>query len=107
MGTDAAPAVEVAGAVSALKSPESDFDIILVGDSDVLQADAIAMLGTSVGVLPIRELVVEKADISALPPDSQRLFSPTSSDNVAALQKPSQDHPVVQQLVAAYTSATF
>ena len=40
MGTDAAPAVEVAGAVSALKSPESDFDIILVGDSDVLPGGA-------------------------------------------------------------------
>ncbi len=39
MGTDAAPAVEVAGAVSALKNPESDFDVILVGDSDVLQAE--------------------------------------------------------------------
>ena len=39
MGTDAAPAVEVAGAVSALQRPESDFDVILVGDSDVLQAE--------------------------------------------------------------------
>jgi glycerol-3-phosphate acyltransferase PlsX len=39
MGTDAAPAVEVAGAVSALKSPKSDCEIILVGDSDVLEAE--------------------------------------------------------------------
>ncbi len=36
MGTDAAPAVEVAGAINALKNPGSDVDIILVGDSDVL-----------------------------------------------------------------------
>ena len=34
-----APAAEVAGALSALKSPESDFDVILVGDSVVLQAE--------------------------------------------------------------------
>ncbi len=39
MGADAAPAVEVAGAVSALKNPESDCEIILVGDSDVLEAE--------------------------------------------------------------------
>jgi len=39
MGTDAAPAVEVAGAVSALRNPELDSDIILVGDSDVVQAE--------------------------------------------------------------------
>lgn len=39
MGTDAAPAVEVAGAVSALRSPESDCEIILVGDSDILSAE--------------------------------------------------------------------
>ena len=45
MGTDAAPAVEVAGAVSALKSPESNFDIILVGDSDVLQAELVKHTG--------------------------------------------------------------
>lgn len=39
MGTDAAPAVEVAGAVDALKSPETDFEVILVGDVDLLQAE--------------------------------------------------------------------
>ena len=39
MGTDAAPEVEVAGAVSALRSPKLDSDIILVGDSDVVQAE--------------------------------------------------------------------
>ena len=39
MGTDAAPAVEVAGAVDALKNSASDFDIILVGDSDLLETE--------------------------------------------------------------------
>ncbi|MCH7932383.1 MAG: phosphate acyltransferase PlsX [Gemmatimonadetes bacterium] len=39
MGTDTAPAPEVAGAVSALKDPESDFEVILVGDLDSLQAE--------------------------------------------------------------------
>ena len=39
MGTDAAPAVEVAGAVNALRNPESDFEVILVGDSDALEAE--------------------------------------------------------------------
>ena len=39
MGTDAAPATEVAGAVSALKSPGSDFEITLVGKSDILEAE--------------------------------------------------------------------
>ena len=39
MGTDAAPAVEVAGAVSALEDPKSDFEIILVGDSDMLEEE--------------------------------------------------------------------
>ena len=39
MGTDAAPAVEVAGAINALKNPGSDFDIILVGHSDVIETE--------------------------------------------------------------------
>ncbi len=39
MGTDAAPTAEVAGAVSALQSPESDVEIVLVGDSGVLEAE--------------------------------------------------------------------
>jgi glycerol-3-phosphate acyltransferase PlsX len=39
MGTDTAPAAEVAGAVSALRNPESDFEIILVGDSATVEAE--------------------------------------------------------------------
>ncbi len=39
MGTDRAPAAEVAGAVSALQDPASDFEILLVGDSDTLEAE--------------------------------------------------------------------
>lgn len=39
MGTDAAPAVEVVGAVSALRNPKSDCEVILVGDSEVLRAE--------------------------------------------------------------------
>ena len=39
MGTDTAPAAEVAGAVNALRNPESDFEVVLVGDSDVLQPE--------------------------------------------------------------------
>lgn len=74
--------------------------------SDVLEADAIAMLGTSVGVLPVRELVVTKEGLPALPPACQKLFVPRS-DNTAALLKPSHDHPIIQQLVEAYTSAIF
>ena len=41
MGTDTAPAAEVAGAVGALKSPDSDFDVILVGDSDSLETELV------------------------------------------------------------------
>ena len=74
--------------------------------SDVLEADAIAMLGTSVGVLPMRELVVSKGDLASLPPKCQKLFVPRG-DNMAALLKPSQDNPIIQQLVEAYTSAIF
>jgi phosphate acyltransferase len=62
MGTDAAPAVEVAGAVSALKSPESDFDIILVGDSAVLEAE----LGKHAG-FPTGRLSVVHASERVLP----------------------------------------
>ncbi len=39
MGSDAAPSVEVAGAVSALRNSESDFEVILVGDSDVIEKE--------------------------------------------------------------------
>lgn len=39
MGTDQAPATEVAGAVSALQDPQSDFDIILVGDRAILESE--------------------------------------------------------------------
>lgn len=39
MGTDKAPAAEVAGAVSALQDPESDFEILLVGDRQILEAE--------------------------------------------------------------------
>lgn len=39
MGTDGAPVTEVAGAVLALKDVESDFEIILVGDSATLQEE--------------------------------------------------------------------
>ncbi len=62
MGTDAAPAVEVAGAVSALKSPESDFDVILVGDSEVLQAELAKHTG-----FPTDRLSVVHASERVLP----------------------------------------
>jgi len=62
MGTDAAPAVEVAGAVRALNSPESDFEVILVGDSEVLErelakhtefpADRLSIAHASERILP-------------------------------------------------------
>ncbi len=39
MGTDDAPAVEVAGAVEALKELESDIEIVLVGDQAVIEAE--------------------------------------------------------------------
>ena len=39
MGTDRAPATEVAGAVSALEDPQSDFEILLVGDRAVLEPE--------------------------------------------------------------------
>jgi glycerol-3-phosphate acyltransferase PlsX len=39
MGTDTAPTAEVAGAVRALESPQSDFEIILVGDAALVQAE--------------------------------------------------------------------
>ena len=39
MGTDTAPVAEVAGAIEALRNPETNFEIVLVGDSDVLQAE--------------------------------------------------------------------
>jgi glycerol-3-phosphate acyltransferase PlsX len=39
MGTDEAPSVEVVGAISALRTPGSDFEVILVGDSEVLEKE--------------------------------------------------------------------
>ena len=62
MGTDAAPAVEVTGAVNALGSPESDFEIILVGDSDVLQAELAKHTG-----FPSDRLSVAHATEQVLP----------------------------------------
>jgi glycerol-3-phosphate acyltransferase PlsX len=39
MGTDAAPATEVAGAIRALEELDGDFEIVLVGDPDLIQAE--------------------------------------------------------------------
>lgn len=39
MGTDAAPAVEVEGALRALKESEDDIEIVLVGDPDLIRAE--------------------------------------------------------------------
>jgi len=39
MGTDKAPAIEVSGAMMALMDPKSDFEVILVGDGDALEAE--------------------------------------------------------------------
>jgi glycerol-3-phosphate acyltransferase PlsX len=62
MGTDEAPTAEVAGAVSALKIPDSDFEVILVGDSVALQdelakhagfpSDRLSIVHASQRVLP-------------------------------------------------------
>ena len=62
MGTDTAPAAEVAGAVNALRNPETDFEVILVGDSDVLEpeldkhtgfpTDRLSIIHASERVLP-------------------------------------------------------
>jgi len=62
MGTDAAPTIEVAGAISALNSPESDFEIILVGDSDVLQAELAKHTG-----FPTNRLSIVHASERVLP----------------------------------------
>ncbi len=39
MGTDRAPAIEVAGAVAALRELEPDLEIILVGDREIVEAE--------------------------------------------------------------------
>jgi len=62
MGTDRAPAAEVAGAVSAIQDPDSDFEILLVGDRDILEselalhqsypADRLTIIHASDRVLP-------------------------------------------------------
>ena len=39
MGTDHAPASEVAGAVEALQELEQDIEVVLVGDSDAIDAE--------------------------------------------------------------------
>ena len=36
MGTDNAPRIEIAGAIEALREQESDVELILVGDRDVI-----------------------------------------------------------------------
>ena len=42
MGTDSAPAAEVAGAIEALRhATSSDVEVILVGDEDLIQAEQI------------------------------------------------------------------
>jgi glycerol-3-phosphate acyltransferase PlsX len=77
MGTDAAPAVEVAGALSALKNSESDFDIILVGDSDVLQAE----LGKHTGFPTDRLSIVHASQriMPGEPPSTVLRHKPDSS----------------------------
>ena len=56
MGTDTAPMAEVAGAVRALRSAESDVEIILVGDSDVLEVELAKH--TDFSLVAGREVVV-------------------------------------------------
>lgn len=46
MGTDAAPAIEVAGAVSALRELAGELDIVLVGDEDALRRELEGVEGT-------------------------------------------------------------
>ncbi len=48
-----APAAEVAGAVNALRSPESDFEVILVGDSEVIEAELAKHTSVSIDRLSI------------------------------------------------------
>jgi glycerol-3-phosphate acyltransferase PlsX len=62
MGTDGAPTAEVAGAVSALQSPESDFEVILVGDSAVVEAELAKYPG-----FPAERLSVVHAPERVLP----------------------------------------
>lgn len=62
MGTDTAPIAEVAGAVSALKSPESDFEVILVGDSAVVKAELAKHTG-----FPSERLSIVHASERVLP----------------------------------------
>ena len=40
MGTDDAPRIEIAGAVEALRQHESDLELILVGDREILLDDS-------------------------------------------------------------------
>lgn len=65
MGTDQAPATEVAGAVSALRDPKSDFEVVLVGD----RAEIEAALGEH-GEFPADRLSVVHAAERVLPSDS-------------------------------------
>ena len=65
MGTDTAPTAEVAGAVSALKSAESDFEIILVGDSTVVQTELAKHTG-----FPSDRLNIVHASERVLPGES-------------------------------------
>ena len=65
MGTDTAPTAEVAGAVSALKSAESDFEIILVGDSAVIQTELAKHTG-----FPSDRLSIVHASERVLPGES-------------------------------------
>ena len=74
--------------------------------SDVLQADAVAMLGTSVGVLPIKEVVVGLSELPNLPPFAQGAFTP-SGEGVAVHTKRSNEHPLMLHLQKAYTATTF
>ena len=39
MGTDDAPAIEVAGAIRAIRELEGDYDIVLIGDEDLIGAE--------------------------------------------------------------------
>ena len=65
MGTDTAPTAEVAGAVSALKSAESDFEIILVGDSAAVQTELAKHTG-----FPSDRLSIVHASERVLPGES-------------------------------------
>ena len=74
MGTDGAPESEVAGAVRALRELDNDFEIVLVGNQEILQAEVAGH-----DDFPLDRLHFKHAPDRVLPGEASRVGAPQAS----------------------------